>query len=1264
MQLTAILTVHTTAIMEAVERLNHDYDLSLSLNLYYPQQIDEGNYSLERLRSDIETADAVLLDIRGQGKAAEIAYSTLLGTQNPVINFMGPFGKLAEVTRLGAFTGPEFAKQMAKMSAGQKPFDELSDQERLDFREKVRKAQAFVEEMGRKTGNPALKDAGAYMRISRYYSHGGKENYYNLFLLLARNYLGRADLPEPAEPLEFPPSGFFHPDFGYLESKAAYQEKAGWLEGVPALGFLFYGGMHLDQNIPTLRAMMREFSGWNFLPVYSDGMHNLPAIREHFFDGDRPAVDAVVNLMWFRLNGGPMGGNPSATLESLRVLDVPVFAPACMFSQDIEKWEQDPQGLSLVMAIMAVIWPELDGCIEPIPCCGTRVIKVGESEVREVAVIDDRISRICQRIQKWIALKKKPNSKKRVAFIIYDYPPGEGNIGGASYLDVFQSVTRMLSTFKEEGYVLELPEKKLHEVFEERALVNSGKWFSPGKTAQNSFSLAGTHYLDYLRSLPDTVQEDMKDTWGSAPGDVMVHSGSFMLPALELGNVLVGLQPSRPPLGSEDLASASHDKTTPPHHQYLAYYHWLEHIWGADAVIHIGTHGLAEFTKGKEVGLCRNCFPDILIGNIPHLYLYHVLNTSESTIAKRRLYGTLVSYNSPPYTTSGLYEQYLELEDMIDEYDEAVRNGQDLRASRVEEKIHALAGELHMGGTTIPALHVELYEMKRRIIPRGLHVIGETYGEEAKVRFMQFILRYDRAGQKALPRILAESVGIPYDEAIRDPTLHMASLEWLESTSARVIDSLISDSLDAAVREAGVNGSYKGDLERTLIFGLSLAEKYADNHLEIGNLLHGLETGFIEPRLGGDVVRTPEVLPTGTNMNQFDPTRVPTSTASERGAEIAENTLRAALDTGGAYPESVGIVLWGFETTKTGGESIGQILSYLGVRVMRKAGTWYPELEVIPIAELGRPRVDCLLTICGFFRDMFPNLVQLLNQAFSIVSELDEPPEMNFVRKHSLENLKKLAAEPEGKLDIEEAKKIAYGRIYGPRAGEYGTRMLGLLEDSIWKDERDLAEIYIDSMDYLYADNIHARKTDSLYRQNLSHVQVVSQVRDSHDFEILDLDHYFEFFGGLSKAVEVVAGNRPALFISDTTNEVIRTEDIQETINRGVRTRLLNPRWIDGMLAHEFHGAQVIEERVYNTLGLAATTNAVENWVWSSIAGRFIFDEEMRKRLQENNKFATAGIIERLMEANQRGYWEATDEEIEHLREAYRELEGAIEETL
>ena len=340
--------------------------------------------------------------------------------------------------------------------------------------------------------------------------------------------------------------------------------------------------------------------------------------------------------------------------------------------------------------------------------------------------------------------------------------------------------------------------------------------------------------------------------------------------------------------------------------------------------------------------------------------------------------------------------------------------------------------------------------------------------------------------------------------------------------------------------------------------------------------------------------------------------------------------------------------------------TVGQVLAYIGIRVVGGSNPYHKKLEAIPADELGRPRVDCLVQICGFFRDMFPNVMDLINRAFALAAEQDEPEESNFVRKNT-ENLKNTLRDS---VPREQIDRIAAGRIYGPRAGEYGTRTTHLIETGAWQSEEEISELFSSTMSHLYADNIHGVRQPAAYRSRLAGVDLVSQVRDTHEYEIMDLDHYYEFFGGLSRTVESVRGKAPEMLITDTTKEVIRTETVGESLNRGVRTRLLNPAWIDELLKHEYHGAQKISDRVEYLVGFAATTHSVENWVWSGVTDRYIRDRKRFEQMTQNNRYAVESIIKRLFEAEQRGYWQATDEEKSLLRNRYLELEGMIEERI
>ena len=412
--------------------------------------------------------------------------------------------------------------------------------------------------------------------------------------------------------------------------------------------------------------------------------------------------------------------------------------------------------------------------------------------------------------------------------------------------------------------------------------------------------------------------------------------------------------------------------------------------------------------------------------------------------------------------------------------------------------------------------------------------------------------------------------------------------------------------------------------------------------------MHALNGGYIDPGPGGDPVRSPEVFPTGRNIYQLDPTNIPTEVGMERGSRIAEEYIKKYYKLHGRYPRVVSVVLWGFETMKTGGETIAAILRFLGVKPVWKS-IYIRDLEVIPIEELGRPRIDVLVTICGIFRDTFYNIIELLDRAFKLVADLNEPPEWNYVRANILQDRSELGDE-------------SLLRIFGPPEGEYATPLTNLIESSAWRSEVELMQVYLESMRYAYGENIRNYKAEKTFKTLLSKVDVVTQIRDSIDYEITDLDHYYEFLGGLTKSVEKIKGVKPLVLVADTTKERVKVEHVSEAIRRGVITRLLNPKWISEMLKHGYNGAAKIADRVEYLLGLAATVGYVEDWMWNSLAEKIVFNKEVSNTMQRENPWALQKIMKKLLEANVRGYWHPPKKVLEKLKEKYLEVEGLLED--
>ena len=852
----------------------------------------------------------------------------------------------------------------------------------------------------------------------------------------------------------------------------------------------------------------------------------------------------------------------------------------------------------------------------------------------EIKIIEERLEALADRAERFIELRKKARSAKKIAIICYNYPPGESNVFGGAFLDTFESVSAILSLLKNNGYTAEEADaQKLMSDFINGGLINTGKYSDDDKMLR--YSLAD--YKKFLNGFAD--RDPVVNACGEPGGDIMTDdNGDFLIPAAVYGNVLVGIQPSRGL--HEDNDKLYHDKSLPPHHQYIAFYRYLHDKFDADAVIHVGTHGTLEFLKGKECGMSGTCYPDMLLYDTPHFYLYYCGNPAEATIAKRRSHAALVGYQPPVFIQSGLYGEYAELAKMLDDYHHQLAFSKSA-ADEVKQNIAALAEKLSLP-TDMEELESELYRLNSSLIPKGLHIFGQAYSDEEAQCYVRELLKKPHDDTPSLCDIAAEELGID-----------LVGAEEKGGEPLRKINALAEEYLDKYF--AGESVPEK--LSRTIEYG---RKKYVEvkQNAENEQLLNALSGGYIPAKAAGDIYRSPEVLPSGYNLYQFDQRFVPTLTAYQRGARAAENTIKTYFDKYGHYPNSTAVILWGLETSRTQGETIGQIMAYLGARLAKGNSAWNPKYELIPIEELGRPRIDVTINICGFFRDLFPNIIDNLDDLLHLVNEADETDGQNYMKANS----KKLYAYLTDRgYDHDEAERLSVTRIFGPREGEYGTGITSIIETKAWEKEEQIGSRFLTSLHYAYNRKERGGDMGDLYEQNLKSVEIVSQVRDNNEYEITDLDHYYEFFGGLAKSVEMVRGQKAVMLITDTTGAVPVTETAEKAVAKGIRTRVLNPKWIDGMLAHKYHGAQKIADRFENVMGLAATTGAVEQWIYNDLCAKYAQDEKMRRRMAENNPYAYMDILEQMEEYSRRGYWNADKEQLEAIRQAYLETENRIE---
>ncbi|WP_077369016.1 magnesium chelatase subunit H [Anaerosalibacter sp. Marseille-P3206] len=1215
------------------KKLKEEYGNILDLKLFY---VGRGyrKEKLPEIEKHIGEADFVLTDLMGAKE--DVVVATVAGCKKcsgDIVNIGGQGKEIGPYLKLGSLS----AKDM-KMG---------SKKNRKDINvEAIMKMMDMAEKMGKFVPFGKPRDMRNFVLISKYWTLAG-EGIEDLFYLILREYGKVNNLPKPRDPKENEPISICDPlTLKIYRDWAEYADDFGFDKDKAMVAVLYRSDNYPHRSCGCVGKFCEKLSEYvNVLPVAFNSVtpKNVDVLEKILLSPESPNIDLIVNVMSFRLGAGPMGGDADKAVELLKKINVPQLHPYLMAKRELREWEESVAGISPPEFLVSVMLPELDGSIESIPIGAIRVNDRDEEldlEIGEIDIIEDRVTKVISRINNWINLRKKPNKDKKVAIICYNYPPGEDNIFGGAFLDTFVSIEKIMSALKDEGYNVDAKtSEELMEYFTQGKIVNSGKWIV-GKQSEHMITYEKDKYSIDLKD--KDWYDEMISQWGEVPGEVMTEDKKFLIPGKEFGNVFVGLQPSRGV--HENPEKCYHDKTLLPHHQYIAFYKWLKEEFKADAVVHVGTHGTLEFLKGKECGMSKDCFSDMLVYDIPHAYLYYCGNPAESVIAKRRSHAVLVGYQSPPYTEAELYGEMIVLETLISELKEAERVDP-IRCDDLKEKIKEKASELNFDGEDLDMLERELYRIKRSLIPRGLHIFGQGYTDSEACDYMRFLLRYDRGNIKAIRRLVAENEGLDYEELLdRNDTEKLAELD---EKSTEIIEKYVMEGI--------CEDRYSDSLE----FGRKCYNSSKECY-EIKGLLKVLNGEYLPAKLAGDTIRSPEVLPTGYNLYQFDPRLVPSEVACERGAKIADNTIKEYMKSSGEYPKTVAMVLWGLETSRTQGETLGQIFHYLGVRIVRNRG-FDPEYEIIPLEELGRPRIDITINMCGFFRDMFYNMIQFMNKIFKDVYLLDEPDDMNYFKANTKKIYKNLLDKG---YSPDEAGELAVSRIFGPKEGDYGTGITTIIETKNWTSEEQLGDKFIDSLKYVYSLNHSGKKVEGLLEDNLKTVDIVSQTRSNHEYEVTDLDHYYEFFGGLAKSIEMVKGKKAEIYISDTTGESIETETVDKSIERGVRTRLLNPKWIDAMLEHKYHGVQEIYDRFENIIGLSATTNKVDNWVFDSLQSTYVSDEELREKLKENNRWAYLSMMERLLEANQRGYWDATDKQLEELRKVYIEVEGSIEEKI
>lgn len=1035
------------------------------------------------------------------------------------------------------------------------------------------------------------QDLRAYFLTLQYWLCGTDENVANLIRFLISRYADgkrcvlRAAV-NAAPPTDHPEIGVYHPRLkGRIADSADKLPRAGTRGTVGLLVMRSYvlagNSAHYDGVIAALEAR-----GLRVIPAFAAGLDARPAIEKYFLkQGPAPSksfhrrdaaiVDAVVSLTGFSLVGGPAYNDSKAAEEMLARLDVPYLAAHPVEFQTLEQWEGSARGLHPIEATIMVAIPELDGSTGPMVFGGVSSSAPAE-RARDMQSHPERANALAARVAKLVALRRAATAERKLAIVLFNFPPNAGSIGTAAYLSVFESLHNTLTALKAAGYATSVPPTP-------DALREAITGGNAARFGADANVLARIPADDHVRR--ERHLAEIEAQWGPAPGKKQSDGASIFVLGQTFGNVLVGVQPA---FGYEgDPMRLLFEKSFAPTHAFSAFYRYLREDFGAHAVLHFGTHGALEFMPGKQTGLSGACWPDRLIGDLPNFYLYAANNPSEGAIAKRRSAATLISYLTPPVAQAGLYRGLADLKASIERWRASEEFAE---REQLAVTIQAQAAQLELSDAEpawdfdaderIGELTKAVLELEYTLIPHGLHVVGQVLGAQERADMVK------------------------------------------------------------AVAEAGGNES---DLSRVDVL---LSEAH-----ELPALIHALDGRFVRPAPGGDLIRTPAILPTGRNLHGFDPFRIPSAFAMQDGARQAARLLDRHVADGNPFPESIALVLWGTDNLKSEGGPIAQAMALIGARPRHDSYGRLCGAELIPLGELARPRVDLVATLSGIFRDLLPLQTRMLAEASFLAASADEPVERNFVRKHALQY------QAAHGCDLETASL----RVFSNADGAYGSNVNHLIDAGCWTDENELAEQYTRRKSFAYGRDGKPVQQARLLAGILSNVDLAYQNLESVELGVTTVDHYFDNLGGISRSVGRAKGVSIPVYIGDQTRGGGTVRTLTEQVALETRTRTLNPKWYEGMLKHGYEGVRHIEAHVTNTMGWSATTGQVAPWVYQQVTETYIADPAMRERLAALNPAASAKIANRLLEAHERKYWSPDAATLETLRRASEDLEDRLE---
>jgi magnesium chelatase subunit H len=1037
----------------------------------------------------------------------------------------------------------------------------------------------------------------AYFLTLQYWLAGSDDNMAHMVRYLVNRYAsgpreGLRGKLNAGEPVEYPETGIYHPR---LKNRVAATVDAlphAKNASAGTVGLLVMRSYVLAGNSLHYDGMIEtlERRGLNVIPVFASGLDARPAIEQFFMKDGRAAIDALVSLTGFSLVGGPAYNDAKSAEEILAKLDVPYIAAHPVEFQTLQQWGADSRGLLPVESTIMVAIPELDGATGP-------TVFGGRSDGTDApctgcargCTFDASKSRDMQSCPERAEMLAS-RIERLVALKRSERAKRKIGVVLFNFPPNAGSVgtAAYLSVFHSLHNVLKRLKREGYDV-EVPSSVDALRERILGGNSARFGTPANVHARIPVN---DHIRRErwlkqIEKTWGPAPGKQQSDGGTVFVLGERFGNVFVGIQPA---FGYEgDPMRLLFENGFAPTHAFSAFYRYLRDDFGAHALLHFGTHGALEFMPGKQTGLSEQCWPDRLIRDMPNFYLYAANNPSEGMLAKRRGAATLISHITPPVTHAGLYRGLLDLKSSID------------RWRALEPNVSANEREALASLIQAQASAVDLAEAE------------PEWGEDAEARIFKLIHDVADLEQTLIPHGL-HVVGETLSDAERGELLELMA------------ETIPSEELEKVGRELARDS-------------------------ELPAIVHALDAGYIRPAPGGDILRNPDMLPTGRNVHGFDPFRLPSAFAMQEGEKQSAKLLMRHMDEGNSLPESVALVLWGTDNLKSEGGPIAQALALMGARTRFDSYGRLCGAQLVPLKELGRPRVDVVVTLSGIFRDLLPLQTKLLAEAAYLAATADEPVEQNYVRKHAL------AYQAAHGCDMDTAAL----RVFSNADGAYGANVNQLIDSGRWQDEDELAEAFDRRKCFAFSRKGEPAQQAALMKTMLAGVDLAYQNLDSIELGVTTIDHYFDTLGGIARSINRASGKPAPVYISDQTRGEGKIRTLSEQVALETHTRTLNPKWYEGMLEHGYEGVRQIEAQVTNTMGWSATTGQVQPWVYQRMTQTYILDEEMRRRLAELNPVASARVVNRLIEAHERNYWTPDEETLDALRRAGEELEDRIE---